>query len=173
MLRIETVNEDNFEDVPSPCKYCLYWQTSGPFGEETLKPEMEQEKREWFNEVNREFGGCIKIAYLNGKPIAFMQYASARFFPRAGVYASGPPSEDAVFLACLYISDKEARRQGHGSAMLKDLTVELKERGFKAVETYARKSSDDNPSGPLALYLRHDFRIERDKNDFPLVRLEL
>jgi hypothetical protein len=57
--------------------------------------------------------------------------------------------------------------------MHQNLVVELKERGFKAVETFARKSSENNPSGPLKLYLKHDFKIKNGKDDFPLVRLEL
>ncbi|MDH7564719.1 MAG: hypothetical protein QHH24_07610 [Candidatus Bathyarchaeota archaeon] len=37
-IRIEGVNQTNFGDVPSPCRYCLYWQTTGAYGEEQLKP---------------------------------------------------------------------------------------------------------------------------------------
>jgi len=172
LLKIERVNENNFKEIPGPCKYCLYWQTTGHFGEEMLKPEMEQKKREWLNKVSSEFGCCIKVAYSNGVPIGFIQYAPAKFFPRVKEYAAGPPSEDAVFLACLYIANKEMRRKGLGTTMLEDLIAELKERGFIAVETFARKSSEDNPSGPLKLYLKHNFKVKNDKDDFPLVRLE-
>lgn len=172
MLRIERVNEDNFKEIPNPCKYCLYWQTSGSFGEEMLKPEMEQKKREWFNKVNSEFGSCIKTAYLNGTPIGFIQYASAKFFPRVEEYASGPPSEDAVFIACLYLTNKEERGKGLGTIMLENLVAELKERKFEALETFARKNSADNPSGPIKLYLKHNFKIKNDKDDFPLIRLD-
>lgn len=173
MLTIEKVNRDNFKDVPGPCRYCLYWQTIGPFDEKTLKPEMEQRKREWFNKVIREFGNCGFVAYLSGFPIGFIQYAPAKFFPRVGEYTSGPPSEDSVFLACLYIANKKEHGKGLGTAMLENLIAELRGRGFKAVETFARKSSQNNPSGPLELYLKHGFKIKTDRNDFPLVRLEL
>ena len=172
MFKIENVNKNNFQNIPNPCKYCLYWQTSGEFGEENLKPEMEKKKREWFSKVEKEFEGCIKITYSGGVPIGFIQYAPAKFFPHVKEYAAGPPSEDAVFIACLYITNKEARGKGLGTSMLENLIVELKERGFKAAETFARKSSEDNPSGPLKLYLKHNFKIKNDKDDFPLVRLE-
>ena len=173
LLKTERINENNFKDIPNPCIYCLYWQTSGPFNENKLKPEMEQKKREWFNRVNGEFGSCIKIAYLNNIPIGFIQYAPAKFFPRAKKYAAGPPSKDAVFLACIYITTQEARGKGLGTTMLKDLINELKEKEFKAVETFARKSSENNPSGPLKFYLKQNFQMKNDKDDFPLVRLEL
>jgi len=173
LFRLEKVNKNNFKDIPNPCKYCIYWQTIGPFDEKMLKPEMEREKLEWFNKVIREFGNCGFIVYLSGVPIGFIQYAPPRFFPQVKEYASGPPSEDAVFLACLFIASKKARGKGVGTTMLRDLLAELKKRKFKAVETFARKNSENNPSGPLELYLKHDFKIKSDKDDFPLIRFEL
>ena len=173
MLKIEKIAKHNFKDIPNPCKYCLYWQTSGPFDEKMLKPEMEREKREWFSKVIREFGNCGFIAYFSGVPIGFIQYAPAKFFPRIKEYASGPPSEDAVFLSCLYIANKEARGKGLGTAMLKELLAELGKIKFEVVETFAGKKSENNPSGPLRLYLKHGFKIKKDNNDFPLVRSEL
>ena len=173
MLKIEKVDKHNFKDVPSPCKYCLYWQTTGQFDEKMLKPEVEREKREWFSKVIREFGNCGFIAYSSGVPISFIQYASTEFFPRIQEYASEPPSEDAVFLACLYIANKEERGKGLGTAMLKELLAELRKRKNKAVETFAGKKTANNPSGPLELYLKHGFKIKNDKGDFPLVRFEL
>jgi GNAT superfamily N-acetyltransferase len=173
LLKIEIAHENNLKDIPNPCKYCLYWQTTGAFGEEMLKPEKEQEKREWFNKVVEEFGSSVKLGYLNETPIGFLQYSPPTFFPRVKEYASGPPSEDAVLITCLYITDKEARGKGFGTDMLNDLIAELKERGFKAVETFARKNSQDNPSGPFEFYLKNGFKIKNDKSDFPLVRFAL
>jgi hypothetical protein len=76
LFKIENVNENNSQNIPNPCKYCLYWQTSEPFDEKKLKPEMMQKKWEWFNKVAKEFGSCIKIAYFNDVPMGFIQYAS-------------------------------------------------------------------------------------------------
>lgn len=173
LIKIEKVNEKNFQEIPSPCRYCLYWQKTGAFGEEMLKPSMEKEKQKWFSEVAEAFGSCIKIAYYNDVPIGFMQYAPPKYFPRVKEYASGPPSDDAVILACLYVTNKEYRGKGLGKEMLKDLIVELKKGGFKALETFARKGSAENPSGPLELYLKQNFKVKIDKDDFPLLRLEI
>ncbi|RLI42569.1 hypothetical protein DRO59_03740 [Candidatus Bathyarchaeota archaeon] len=172
-LKMEKITKDNFKDIPKPCSLCLYWQTTGSFNGNTLKPEMERKKREWLNKVMERFGDCGFIVYFSGVPIGFIQYASAKFFPRVKDYASGPPSEDAVFLACLYIANREARGKGLGTVMLEKLISQLKAKGFKAVETFARKNSENNPSGPLKLYLKKNFKIKRDDSDFPLVRLEL
>lgn len=172
LFKIEKVDESNLKDIPDPCKCCLYWQTSGDFTEKTLKPEIEQEKRELFNTVTKEFGDCMKIAYLDSIPVGFMHYAPPRFFPNVKEYESGPPSDDAVFIACLYIV-QDVRGNGYGSTLLKELITELRRGGYKAVETFARKSSANNPSGPLKLYLKHEFSVRTEKDDFPLVRLEL
>ena len=134
---------------------------------------MEREKREWLKKVIGEFGDCGFVAYFSGVPIGFIQYAPANFFLRIKEYACGPPSEDAVFLACLYIANKEARGKGLGTTMFKELLAELRRRKFKAVEAFAGKKSENNPSGPLRLYLKHNFKIKKDNNDFPLVRSEL
>jgi ribosomal protein S18 acetylase RimI-like enzyme len=173
LFKLENVTQKNFKDIPTQCRRCLYWQTSGEFTGAMLQPEMEKKKREWFSKAKKEFEGCLKIAYTNGIPIGFIQHASAKFFPRVKEYVAGPPSEDAIFIACLHIEKEEKRRKGLGTAMLKNLTAELKMRGFKAVETFARKSSADNPSGPLGFYLKHGFKVKNEKDDFPLVRLEL
>ena len=50
---------------------------------------------------------------------------------------------------------------------------ELRDRGTGAVETFARRSSADNPSGPIEFYLKHGFAVQKDDSDFPLVRLKL
>ena len=42
--------------------------------------------------------------------------------------------------------------------------------GYSAVETFARRDSANNPSGPLDLYLCAGFSILRDDKEYPLVR---
>jgi GNAT superfamily N-acetyltransferase len=173
LFKIETTAEKDFRNIPSPCRYCLYWQTSDEYDQKRLKPENETEKQEWVRKVIAEFGPSIQTSYLDGEPIGFVQYAPARFFPRTKEYVSEQPSEDAVFIACLYIVKKEARGNGFGSKMLEQLLADLRKRGYKTVETFARKSSAENPSGPLRLYVKHDFKVKNEEDDFPLVRLEL
>jgi len=57
--------------------------------------------------------------------------------------------------------------------MLRNLLAQLKKSGLKSVETFARKGSPENPSGPFELYLKNNFKIKSEKDDFPLIRLEL
>jgi GNAT superfamily N-acetyltransferase len=144
-LRIENVTNKNFGEIPNPCRYCLYWQTTGEYSETMLKPETEHKKEKWLNRVAKAFGNCIKLAHLNDAAIGFIQYAPAKFFPRTREYASGTPSDEAIFIACLHIVKKEERGKGFGTSMLKNLLAELRKGGRLKVETFARKSSGDNP----------------------------
>jgi ribosomal protein S18 acetylase RimI-like enzyme len=173
LLSFGNISIHNFSTVPASCRFCLYWQTNGELQHESSKNYVEREKLRWLSVVEKAFGNCVKIACLNGVAIGFMQYAPAKYFPRVNSYVSGPPSEDAVFIACLYITEKGQRRKGHGTVMLEELLKEISKRGFKAVETFARTDSENNPSGPLAFYLRHGFEILRQKDNFPLIRLTL
>lgn len=173
MLSFEKIDAYNFSRVPEPCRLCLYWQTSGEFQPQKPKAELEKAKLDWLGSVEKGFGNCATIACLDGAPMGFVQYALPKHFPRVNDYASGPPSEDAVFLACLYITSENLRGKGFGKLVLKNLLREISERGFRAVETFARADSANNPSGPLAFYLKNGFKVIRQKDDFPLVRLKI
>lgn len=75
-----------------------------------------------------------------------------------------------MFLAGLFIPELRWRGQGLGSLLLRAILDELSTRGTTAVETFARKGSAANPSGPLELYLKHGFSVLQDDPRFPLVR---
>lgn len=139
-----------------------------------MTKEMEEKRQKWFLQMEKK-SGCSGgfIVYYDNAPVGFVQYASAKYFPNVKEYRSGPPSEDAAFLACLYIPKEENRKKGLGTLILKGGIAELERTGCKAVETFARRSSWENPSGPLEFYLKKGFKTKRDDTDFPLVRLEL
>jgi len=163
----------NLKEIPSPCSHCLYWQGTEQPKQGLTEKQMKRRKTYWLNKVTREFGRCGYVVYNDADPVGLVQYAHPRFFPNITEYSSGPPDDGAVFLACLYIVNKEARRKGLGTSIMKRLLADLRHERFKAVETFARRSSEDNPSGPLAFYLKQGFKIVRERDDFPLVRYEL
>jgi len=182
-LKIDIVNltGDNIKDTPEweghpfSCKYCIYWE----FPEECLDPakerkeEMLQKKLTWLKRTNREFGNCGRLVYVDGKPIGYAEYAPARFLPGSLEYKSGPPSDDATLISCLFVAEQGLRRIGIGTKILDSITTELRERRVKAVETFARRGRLGNPSGPIEFYLKNGFRIFRNDSEFPLMRLEL
>ena len=182
-MNIEIVNltEGTLMDAPDwpahpfSCKYCIYWE----YREQHVDPAAEekavtiQRKLAWVRRVRNEWGNCGAIVYSDAQPIGYAQYAPPRYLPRSADYDSGPPSEDAVLISCLFIPNKAFRRIGIGSQLLHSIIDDLKQRREKAIETFARKGSPDNPSGPVGFYLTNGFRIFKDDTEFPLMRLNL
>lgn len=181
-MKIEVVDltVGNLKDAPEwnshpfSCKYCIYWE----FPEESIDPAMEKKEDKlrkkliWLRNAQSAFDNCGKILYVNGKPAGYAQYAPPKLLPNSANYPS-LPSDDAVLISCLFIPEKGLRRSGVGSQLLQSIIDDLRKRGVKAVETFARKGRLDNPSGPVEFYLRNGFRVYKDDKEFPLMRLEL
>jgi len=183
-VEIEDIKEANLVDIPKACRDCVYWEFPQEFekvkaekAEAQKKSMLEQKKREWFVQILKEFGTCGKIAYYNGKPVAYAQFAPSVWLPKTSHYESKPVGkleEGVVFLSCLYIADETLRGKGLGEALLKNIIEDLKRRGFKAVETFARRGDSKNPAGPLEFYIKNGFIIKDNTNpEFPLVQLYL
>jgi len=178
---IEDIKESNLKDIPEPCRGCIYWEFPEEFEKGKKDPnkklEFEAKKKEWFEQTMKEFGTCGKIVYHEGKPIAYAQYAPATRLPNISEYESKPVGkleEGVVFLSCLYIADETMRGQGIGELLLQNIIEELKRQGFKAIETFARRSEAENPSGPMGFYIRNGFHVKDNTNrEFPLMRLFL
>ncbi len=182
-MRVEIVSltDENLVEAPEwgkhpfSCKYCLYWELP----EECLDPsrgsreDMLARKLDWLRRVRKAFGDCGKMVYVDGKPVGYAQYAPPRMLPLSAEYSSGPPSGDAVLISCLFIAQKEYRGRGLGKQLLQSIIEDLRKRGVKAVETFARKNNPNNPSGPVEFYLKNGFKIHRDDPEYPLMRLEL
>jgi len=178
------ITEANLGDIPEPCRGCVYWEFPEEFDRAKLEKTetqkrlgFEEKKREWFVQTLKEFGTCGKIVYYNGKPVAYAQFAPSEQLPNTSHYESQPVGkreEGVVFLSCLYISDKALRGKGIGEALLNNIIDDLKRRGFRAVETFARRGDSNNPSGPLEFYIKNGFIIKDKTNpEFPLMRLFL
>ena len=182
-VQIEDITEANLKDIPAPCSGCIYWEFPEEFEKTKAKRTEEQKlvlaekKREWFVQTMKDFGTCGKIVYHEGKPVAFAQFAPSAQVPRIKRYESksvGKMGECVVFLSCLYIADKTLRRRGLGETLLNNIIGDLKRRGFKAVETFARRGDPNNPSGPLEFYIKNGFTFKDKTNpDRPLMSLFL
>jgi GNAT superfamily N-acetyltransferase len=183
-LIVKDVTAANLGDIPESCRGCVYWEFPEEFDkakEEKTTPEKrvesEQKKHEWFVMTMKEFGTCGKIAYYDSKPVAYAQFAPSERLPNTSHYKSHPvgkSEEGVVFLSCLYVTNKELRRRGIGETLLKSIVYDLRNRRFKAIETFARRGNFDNPSGPLEFFVKNGFTIKDQTNpEFPLVRLSL
>ena len=178
-LKHEAVSQQNLTRLPTfrlfpySCRYCVYWESTKNFDEKVPQSEAEKLKSEWFKNTLERFGSCGFIVCRNCDSVGYAQFGLPKFFPRVSEYSSGPPSDDAVFLSCLYVPKRELRGMGIGKCMLEIVESDLLRRGYKAVETFARKGSESSPAGPLEFYLKHGFSVKRERDEFPLVRKEL
>jgi GNAT superfamily N-acetyltransferase len=175
-IEIRDATPESIDELPRLCRICLYWQSPKDFDQESSDAELKKKKRSWYNRTQRTFGNPGKILYYNGESVGYAQYAHASSFPQTEAYESGPigrASEGVVFLSCLYICEESLRRKGMG-LLLESVITDMRRRGFKAIETYARKGSSDNPSGPIEFYLTRGFEVKDEANpEFPLLRLNL
>jgi ribosomal protein S18 acetylase RimI-like enzyme len=189
-VRIEEITEANLQDIPASCRGCVYWECPEEFekakekrdekdetAESQKRSQLEEKKREWFIQTLKNFGTCGKIVYYEGKPVAYAQFAPAMLLPNVNAYESKPVGkieEGVVFISCLYISDVEFRGRGLGDLLLNNIIEDLRRRGFKAVETFARRGNSNNPSGPLEFYIRNGFTFKDKSNpNLPLMRIFL
>jgi len=175
---------ENFKDLPRfrlfpySCMRCAFWELPD-FDDHTPEEKAEKTKRKWFADVRSKFGNCGFIAYVEDKPVGFAQYAPAEFFPSISKYGNLIPSKDAVFLTCLYIPNRELRAKGIGKQMFEKVTSDLRSRGYRAVEAFARTSdtpSDNIPdwyTGPLEFFLKMGFSVKKKNGQIALVRREL
>ena len=160
-----------------PCRACVYWERPGQF-REAPPEEAERLKAGWFRATAEQFDPCGKLLYVDDEPAAYCQYAPPECVPGILEYdeLAARVDKDGVFISCLFVREGH-RGKGLGPRLLKDVIEDLRNRGCKAVETFARDDSDNNCSGPTRLYLAQGFRIIASKaspqGTFSLVRLDL
>ncbi|MEM2463378.1 MAG: GNAT family N-acetyltransferase [Candidatus Bathyarchaeia archaeon] len=183
-IKIKPVSLENFNDLPSfrlfpySCKYCAFWELLD-FDDKTGKEKAEQTKREWFINVGKKFGNCGFIVYVDKKPVGFAQYAPVKYFPAIQKYSGLAPSNDAIFLACLYIANRKLWGKGIGKKLFEKVASNLKKRGYKVVESFARVSdlpSNNIPdwyTNPLGFFIKMGFTVIKSKGNIALVRKEL
>lgn len=180
-IKITNLSSDNLKDAPEwpshpfSCKYCIYWEYPQECVDPATEPkeEMLAKKLTWLQRTLKEFGNCGKLLYVNGKGVGYAQYAPSGYMPNSANYESGPPSEDAVLISCLFIPQEQFRQSSLGSQLLHSIIDDLRERGAKAIETFGKRGDPGNPSGPAEFYLRNGFRVHKDDKEFPLLRLDL
>jgi len=179
-IQLVSLNANSMSDIPVwshppySCKYCFYWElpSANKDMEDNRASKMMAKKLAWLQHVQTNFGDCGIMLYVNEKAIAYAEYAPVRFLPNTINYPI-PPTPDAVIIACLFVFDAAYRGQGFGTVLLNAVIENLENRGVRAIEAIARKSSANNPAGPFELYLKNGFTIYKDDPEFPLMRLEL
>src|SRR3954468_6591994 len=95
---LATLTKLTLETAPSVCHECVWWQSRG---------RRELDKDRWMERAELDAGGFGTVYYDGqGRTLGSMQYGPAPLFPRAWELPAGPPSNDAMLVACAYVVDE-------------------------------------------------------------------
>lgn len=110
-----------------------------------------KEKLVWLKQRLNEFGSVAQIAYHDHKPVAFIEYVSAK-------YAPVPFADEGktALVTCLY--KPSYKEKGVGSALLKATLDRLRALGASEVKVLVGRKKEWINGG---LFLKHGFRVER------------
>ena len=171
--RMRSVPPGGFEDLPAQCRGCVFWEANERLPRHCGAVCDPETLVGWAGYVRAQWGDCAKAAFDDGEMIGFIKYAPPAYFPQAKYFPAAPPSDDAVFIACLHVVE-DARHLGLGKLLLHAALRDLFLRGERAVEAYAYAGwLADLPVMTLEFLLKQGFAIQRPHAEFPLLRLKL
>ena len=122
--------------APPPCVGCVFWQSRG---------NRSAPKGRWAERVEDDWGPWGTLYFGDGdRLLGFVQHAPSQHFPRATELPAGPPSPDAVLVACAYLVDLSTPwvMQSLFLAAIGD----ARERGVKAVEAFGYRYPEGESS---------------------------
>ncbi|HYP22253.1 MAG TPA: hypothetical protein VEV43_01655 [Actinomycetota bacterium] len=125
--RLHPVNAVSIRQAPAPCVECVFWQ--GRDGRSV-------DKARWADKVEDDWGAWGTLYFAEDDHLlGFIQAAPADHFPRGQDLPAGPPSGDAVLIACAYLVDLSA--PWVMQSLFLSVIGEARDRGVKAIETFA------------------------------------
>jgi ribosomal protein S18 acetylase RimI-like enzyme len=83
--------------------------------------------------------------------------------------------DDKVCSVVCFLIHPDYRRQGISQKILEKIIADYSKRGYDYIESYPSKgeSSSSNFKGPMALYKRNDFKIQKEYDGYYVMRREL
>jgi GNAT superfamily N-acetyltransferase len=171
ILEFQALDTPQVHQLALLCGGCVYWELPQDFDQGLTADQARLMKAEWVGAHGAELP-VGRIALSGGEAIGFIQFGPPELYPRCLEYDSGPVSDDALLITCLFVKPGN-RGSRVAQGLLGQASEVARKLGYAALETFARRGSSNNPSGPLELYEACGFRILRNSSEFPLVRLEI
>ena len=176
--RLVNLTLDTLEDLPRPCRQCVYWELDPVSAERacaTGDPGLEKEA--WVSQTLLEWGSCGKLAYVDGMPAGFVMYAPPAWVPRGMAFPTSPVSADAALLTTARVVPAFAGG-GLGRMLVQGVARDLTKRGVKAVEAFGDAKPDESGEeaaciAPVDCFLSVGFKTVRPHPRYPRLRLEL
>lgn len=132
--------------------------------------------KNWLRKVYSKFGPCVKVGYVDGEPVALIQYAPMDIFP----HVDKPEGHRTIVIHCIFITNKEYMGKGMAKRLMESLLQDLRKPQpyltggkFDKIVALAGRGRP-GPAGPLEFFLKMGFTTVRQisKNDV-LVQIEL
>ncbi|MGV8096160.1 MAG: GNAT family N-acetyltransferase [Mangrovibacterium sp.] len=142
-------------------------------------------KEQWNKEENRS--SVIKyisenkmrgyLAYSGNKPVGWCNANNRSNYQRLLKYEEmiGNPEDQVCSIVCFLI-DPDYRRKGIAQKLLEQICLDYKLQNYDYIEAYPRKgqlSCENHYKGPLKLYEKFGFKIEKEYDDYFVVRKRL
>lgn len=177
--RIARLTLDNLDDLPSPCRTCLFWEFD-PVRRERAGDSGEAacEKEAWVSRALLEWGSCGRLVYVEDEPAGYALYAPPAYFPGADAFPTAPVSEDAVLLASLVVRPDYVGG-GLGRILVQAVVKDVIDRGgVRAIEVFGDRWSraDGELNGcvvPADFWLRVGFKTHRNHPRYPRLRMDM
>ena len=120
MLNVVDISETNLEDFFKVCENAFTICSRNKSDLFLYKKGVEVRKK-WLINMLEQHGPCAKIAYIEGKPMAQIQFS-----PEETIPFIKDPRRDVITILCLYNPYPAAQRKGIATALVNDLVEECK-----------------------------------------------
>ncbi|GIF46982.1 hypothetical protein DFJ67_2310 [Asanoa ferruginea] len=176
--RLVSLTLDTLEDLPRPCRQCVYWELDPVSAERACAAgDPGLEKEAWVSQTLLEWGSCGKLIYVDGMPAGFVLFAPPAYVPRSMAFPTSPVSADAALLMNAHVVTAFAGG-GLGRMLVQGVARDLVKRGIKAIEAFGDAKFGDAPDEPGCLapadfFLSVGFKTVRPHPRYPRLRLEL
>ena len=115
VITVKDVTESNIDDAFGVCSHNKL--------DDPLQRQGIEFRRLWILDMLNEYGSCVKVAYLDGKPAAqllFYPEKAAPFIPK--------PRRGVMLLRCVYNPFKEAQGKGVSTALMKNFIEDCRDK---------------------------------------------
>ncbi|HLL66590.1 MAG TPA: GNAT family N-acetyltransferase [Micromonosporaceae bacterium] len=178
--RLVNLTLDTLEDLPRPCRRCVYWELDPVAAERACASgDPALEKEAWVSQTLLEWGSCGKLVYVDGMPAGFILYSPPAYAPRSMAFPTSPVSPDAVLLMNAHVVTPFAAG-GLGRMLVQGVARDLTKRGVKAIEAFgdAKFDNDEDTAqrgclAPADFFLSVGFKTVRPHPRYPRLRLDL
>lgn len=171
------LDADAIEQLPSPCRTCLFWELGHPRPPDGGAPLDELagdtvvQKQAWTQAEIASGQAPGRVIRVDDKVVAYALFAApGTLAPRKRPVPR--PSDDALLLATIWV-DAQQRRHGFGRLLLQAAVREAIALDLAAVEAFGDRRFREVACVLPSMWLLHEgFTVRAEHPRYPLLRLE-